>query len=58
MDKTKLELQRSMPKQRTTIEPVGLNDPFLVEFSEEIPEEVESTGTRFTKVFNETTDDD
>jgi hypothetical protein len=45
-------------KPQMTIERVDFDEPFLVEFSEEIPEGVESNGTRYTKVNDETTDDD
>jgi len=34
------------------------DEPFLIEFSEAIPVEEESSNTRYTKVDAETTDDD
>jgi hypothetical protein len=45
-------------KPQMTTESIDFDEPFLVEFSEEIPEEVESNDTRITKVDDETTDDD
>jgi hypothetical protein len=41
-----------------TTESVDLDEPFLVQFSEAIPQEVESNDTRITKVAIETTDDE
>lgn len=45
-------------KPRMTTNSVDFVEPFLVEFSEPIPAEVESNETRTTKVATETTDDD
>lgn len=43
-------------KPQMTTESVDLDEPFLIEFSEAIPAEVESNDT--SKVATETTDDD
>lgn len=37
-------------KPQMTTESIDFDEPFLVEFSEEIPEEVESIDTRITRV--------
>lgn len=41
-----------------TTDSVELDEPFLVEFSETIPEDVVTDATKITKIYNETTDVD